>query len=53
MTVSTLTKTKPKIIFKKSGIIGPNALALPGGPIIITDDLVELLKDKTTKIKID
>ena len=23
----------------------PNALALPGGPIIITDDLVELLKD--------
>ena len=35
----------PEIKFNKSNILGPNALALPGGPIIITDDLVELLKD--------
>ena len=34
-----------EIKFNKSNILGPNALALPGGPIIITDDLVELLKD--------
>ena len=36
---------KPQIKFMKSDIIGPNALALPGGPIIITDALVKLLKD--------
>ena len=35
----------PEIKFNKSNILGPNALALPGGPIIITDDLVKLLKD--------
>ena len=35
----------PEIKFKKSTILGPNALALPGGPIIITDDLIKLLKD--------
>ena len=43
---------KPKIIFKKSEIIGPNALALPGGPIIVTDDLVELLKDDSLILSI-
>lgn len=35
----------PEIKFNKSTILGPNALALPGGPIIITDDLIKLLKD--------
>ena len=35
----------PEIKFNKSNILGPNALALPGGPIIITDDLIKLLKD--------
>ena len=35
----------PSIEFMKSDIIGANALALPGGPIIVTDDLVKLLKD--------
>ena len=35
-----------KIKFHQSGkIIGPNALAFPGGPIVVTDDLVELLAD--------
>ncbi len=36
---------KPEIKFMDSEIIGANALALPGGPIILTDDLVKLLKD--------
>ena len=35
----------PEIKFNKSTILGPNALALPGGPIIITDDLIKLLKE--------
>ena len=35
----------PEIKFNKSTILGPNALALPGGPIIITDELIKLLKD--------
>ena len=35
----------PEIIFNKSTILGPNALALPGGPIVITDGLIKLLKD--------
>ena len=35
----------PEIKFNKSNMLGPNALALPGGPIIITDDLIKLLED--------
>ena len=35
----------PEIKFNKSTILGPNALALPGGPIVITDGLIKLLKD--------
>ena len=35
-----------KLAFRKSGI-GPNALALPGGTLIVTDDLVELLHGET------
>ena len=34
----------PKIIFHDSDLIGANALAFPGGPIVVTDDLVILLK---------
>ena len=30
----------------KEGGMGPNAFALPGGHIVVTDDLVELLKDR-------
>ena len=33
----------PKILFHKSSVIGANALAFPGGPIVLTDDLVKLL----------
>ena len=35
----------PKILFHKSDLIGANALAFPGGPVILTDDLVSILKE--------
>ena len=31
------------ILFHKSELFGANALAFPGGPIVVTDDLVKLL----------
>ena len=34
----------PEILFHKSSHIGANALAFPGGPIVVTDDLVLLLQ---------
>ena len=34
-----------EIFFHKSELIGPNALAFPGGPIVVTDGLVKLLGD--------
>ena len=37
---------KPVLAFHKSEILGANALAFPGGPIVVTDDLVYLLGDK-------
>ena len=33
-----------QIMFHKSKLIGPNALAFPGGPIVLTDSLVKLLQ---------
>ena len=35
----------PKILFHKSKLIGANALAFPGGPIVLTDDLIKLLEN--------
>lgn len=32
-----------QILFRKGGRIGPNALALPGGTIVVTDELVRLI----------
>ena len=34
-----------EIFFHRSQLLGPNALAFPGGPIVVTDELVELLVD--------
>jgi len=34
----------PQIIFHKSDLLGANALAFPGGPVVVTDDLVLLLQ---------
>lgn len=39
---SRLTR-RPEIFFHRSRIFGANAIALPGGPIVVTDGLVELL----------
>lgn len=38
-------RRQPEIYFHSSELIGPNALAFPGGPIVVTDELVELLSD--------
>ena len=35
-----------EIRFKQSRVLGPNALAFPGGPVVVTDDLVELLSER-------
>ncbi len=34
---------RPEIFFHRSALFGANALALPGGPIVVTDELVALL----------
>jgi Zn-dependent protease with chaperone function len=34
-----------EIVFRKSPSIGPNAMALPSGTIVVTDELVALAKD--------
>lgn len=38
---------KPELYFKEASNIGANALAFPGGPIVVTDELVHLLKENT------
>ena len=35
-----------KLLFRHSSIIGPNAFALPGGTIVMTDELVEMFPDE-------
>lgn len=35
----------PAILFRDSSWLGANAFAFPGGPVVITDDLLELLDD--------
>lgn len=34
-----------RIEFRSGGVLGPNALALPGGIVVVTDELVELAKE--------
>lgn len=34
---------RPAILFRRSSWLGANALAFPGGPVVVTDALVELL----------
>lgn len=38
----------PEIVFRRSSVLGANAFALPGGPVLVTDGLVELLDDDET-----
>jgi Zn-dependent protease with chaperone function len=37
--------SKPRLEFRGGGAFGANAFALPGGVVILTDELVELFKD--------
>ena len=34
-----------RVLFRKSRVLGPNALALPSGTIVFTDELVDLARD--------
>jgi len=35
-----------KLLFRHSEVIGPNAFALPGGTIVMTDELIEMFPDE-------
>ncbi len=37
-------KQKLAVLFRKGGRIGPNAFALPGGSIVLTDEMVKMAK---------
>ena len=39
------TRTFPEVRFRHAPLLGANAFAFPGGPILITDDLVRVLGD--------
>jgi len=39
------------LLFRKSETLGANAFALPGGTVVITDELIELLKGKPEAIQ--
>ena len=43
--VSGLT-SQPKLHFRRGRILGPNAFALMGGHIVVTDELVKFVKDR-------
>lgn len=34
-----------ELLFRKAPLVGPNALALPGGQVILTDELLDLIDD--------
>ena len=36
----------PRLKFRAGGVIGPNALAIPNGTIVITDDMLELASNR-------
>lgn len=37
---------KPNLLFRDSPVIGANALALPGGTVVFTDQIIKLSKDE-------
>ena len=41
-------ETVPEIVFRETPLLGANAFALPGGPVLVTDGLVKLLDDDMT-----
>ena len=50
--LSTLKLNNIRIVFRKSDIIGANALALPDGTLIFTDGLIELADDNNEIISV-
>ncbi len=42
----------PAIEFRHAPLIGPNAFAFPGGPILVTDELVEVLEGDATVVAV-
>jgi Zn-dependent protease with chaperone function len=51
--LTKLTERGPEgfnLNFRKGGIVGPNAFALPDGTLVVTDELVELAKGDTDMI---
>ena len=45
LTLSSELTGRAQLVFRKSEALGANALALPSGVIVVTDDLVALAKD--------
>jgi predicted Zn-dependent protease len=41
-----LRDQRAKLVFRQSEEIGPNAFALPGGVVVLTDELVEIAEDQ-------
>ena len=41
-----LKDQRAKLVFRQSEEIGPNAFALPGGVVVLTDELVEIAEDQ-------
>lgn len=48
--VSSLGEGGYTLNFRKGGVVGPNAFALPDGTLVVTDELVELAGDDTEMI---
>ncbi|MCB1474552.1 MAG: M48 family metallopeptidase [Rhodobiaceae bacterium] len=43
--LSNISDATPHLIFRRSKVIGPNAFALPGGTVVMTDELVKRAHD--------
>ena len=46
------TNRRVEIVFHSSEILGPNAIAFPGGPILITDELIRTLDNREQMLAI-
>ena len=45
LAIAAETKESTRLLFRDGGRIGPNAFALPGGTVVLTDQLAEILTD--------
>ena len=46
------TNRRVEIVFHSSEILGPNAIAFPGGPILVTDELIRTLDNREQTLSI-